>query len=440
MANPTGLGEWKLRFVTSLKEHWSAPLHRSTYLFSANQIVGLFSGVIFWVLAARLYTPAQIGEASAFLAPAAFLSTAFLLGANHGLLRYSRQIGEDARLLFSVIWFGAFVSAFGSILGIIICLWVRAIDPISGSILLSLILYAILVSSGTIWTICEAAFISLRAPWGVYVRSLLFALTRIAVLIPFAFLGELGLVMAFSFSMGLAAFVSVELLRRQLRPDRGAFLGFGHPLLRPLLGFAIPNHIVTLIATIPAMMLPLVAIRLLGAETNGYYYMAWTITMVIRAVLSAASSSLLAEGARDWQLLNSRLPRSAFFLFTLTGIAALPMILLPRVVLWIFGGPYADANALALPIFALSILPSIFPTLYVARERILNRIPGILVYSVANCALSIALPYVGAQWGGYSGFALGYLISQWLAGLAVVPFLVRPMKDAGYSAILRPET
>jgi O-antigen/teichoic acid export membrane protein len=396
------------------------------------------SGVVFWVLAARLYTPVQIGMASAFLAPSTFLSVAFLLGANHGILRFSHQIEKNPRLLFSVLWFGAIAGALGGGLGIVICMDARWVDPLAGSIPISVLAYIILVSSGTIWTIVEAALVSLRAPWRVYIRSLIFALARITVLIPFAFLGEMGLVLAFSLSMGIASIVSVDLLRRQLKPTRSDFFGLTHPMLKEVLSFALPNHVVTLIATIPGMVLPILGLRLLGAEINGYFSLAWTVASMIRMVLTAGSSSLLAEGARNPDLLGIRIHRSMNFLLVLTGLLALPMVLIPRIVMIPFGGNYAEANAIALPLFALSILPSVGIIVFIARERIYNRIRYILLYSVANCILSIGLAAVGIQLGGYTGFSIGYLVSQIVLGAAFFPGLI-PGKKKG-EGIIQEET
>ena len=42
-------------------------------------------------------------------------------------------------------------------------------------VLVSLVLYALLVSGTTVWTVCEAAFVGLRAPWQMLARNIGFA-------------------------------------------------------------------------------------------------------------------------------------------------------------------------------------------------------------------------------------------------------------------------
>jgi len=430
---PSGFTGRSGRLLEAVRSHWKNPLHRSTYILSANQLIGLVSGVVFWMLATRLYDSSQIGVAAAFLAPNVLLSTVFLLGANHGLLRYAQDIENDPNLFFSVLWIILIAGVLGGAVGITICLLTRLVDPIANSPILSILLYTILVSAGTVWTICEAALVSLRAPWHVYVRNLVYALARIAILIPFTFLGELGVVMAFSLSLGLVAILSVGLIRQHLHLKWNAWGGIWHPKLPQLVGFALPNHVVTIIGTIPAMVLPLIAFHVLGAKINGYFTLVWTISSIIRSVLIAASVSLLAEGSRDHELLATRLSRSTAFLFIIVAATALPMILFPQWLLLPFGREYSGINAMILSLFALSTLPTVLFTVFVARERILFRLRYILILSAANCIWSTGLPLLGAAYGGYTGFAIGFLISQSILGFMALPFLLpkNRAKDAG---------
>jgi O-antigen/teichoic acid export membrane protein len=426
--NPAAVG---LRLRSAVRAHWSVPLHRSTYLMTANLLVTLVSGVGFWMLAARLLSPAQIGAASAFVAPSTFLSIVFLLGANYGVLRFAREIEADHRLLFSAIWCSAVASAAGGALAAWLLLRLGVISPIAGSQPLSLLLYMLLVAAGTVWTVCESAFVGLRAPWQMLARNVGFALIRIVVLFPCAALGELGLVGSFAAGTGLAALLSLGLLRRHLRAPWPIFFTLRHAGLIEIVRFALPNHMLNLITNVPGMMLPLIALHLLGAEVNGFFAVAWTVTAILRSVLTAASATLLAEGARDEGVVGVRLARSIGFLLVVVAASALPMVLVPWLVLIPFGAAYAAANSVALRLFALSILPAVPTTVFVARERIRRRVRSISVLAIAQCVLSTALPYLGARLGGYVGFAFWYMVAQWALGVAVLPALAQPLAQGG---------
>ncbi len=430
LRSPVKIFRWPIRIWETIRSHWRDPLHRSTYILSANQLVVLVSGVVFWMLATRYYESAEIGIASAFLAPNVLFSTVFLLGANHGLLRYAKEVEKDPSFFFSLLWIVLITGAVGGGIGIAICIAAGLVESIAGSPILSILLYMVLVSAGAVWTICEAALVALRAPWHVYLRSLVYAVARIAVLIPFAFLRELGVVLSFTLSLGIVAVLSVGLIRQHLRLAWKSWGGIWHPKLPTLIGFALPNHVVTIIGTVPAMVLPLIVIHQMGAAINGYFTLAWTITSIARSVLTAASVSLLAEGSRDHGLLTSRLFRSTMFLFFIVAVTALPMLIIPQWLLVPFGVEYAQANTSVLPMLALSTLPMVLFTVFVARERILLRLQYILLLSAASCLWSTFLPFVGAVWGGYSGFALGFLLSQCISGLLALPFLLFKSRSA----------
>jgi O-antigen/teichoic acid export membrane protein len=414
-----------MRFRAGLRAHWSTPFYQSTYLMSANLLVSMLSGVGFWILASRLLAPAEIGIANAFVAPATFLSIACLLGANYGVLRFAQEISRDNGLLFGTIWMTALAGLFGGAIGATLLLSLGVLLPITGSPVMSVVLYAFLVSAGTVWTVCESAFVGLRSPWQMLARNIGCGFTRIALLLPFATLGAVGLVVAFTGGTFLAALLSIDLLRRHLRPPKSVFYTIWRPGMRKLIHFALPNHLLNLAANIPHTILPLMVLHMLGAEVNGYFAMAWTLTSVLRIILTAASTTLLAEGARDRHLISTNIVRSIGFLFAVVGLAALPIILIPELILAPFGKAYVVANRDTVRLFALAILPAVLTTVFVARERVIGRIRFSVALTLAYCVLTVALPYLGASTSGYGGFAVWHLISQCLLGLAVLPMLIR---------------
>jgi O-antigen/teichoic acid export membrane protein len=407
-----------------LLRHLRDPLHRSTYLLSANLSVTTVCGVLFWLVASRALDPAEIGIATAFIAPTNFLVVGLLLGANHGVLRFARDIEQDARLLFSVLWLGAIASATGGAVGAVLLAASGLVPTASDSLLAMCSLYAVLVASGTIWTVCEAAFIALRAPGKMLARSLGVGAARVALVVPFVGLGVWGLVAAFTAGMALAAGWSVYLLARHVGARRAQIAALRHGRVREVLGFSLPNHGANLVASVPLMALPLIVLNVLGSEASGSFYVAWMIAAALRSVLTAASATLLAEGARDHSRVGAGMGRSLLFLSVAVGAVALPMVIAPQLFLFPFGEHYNKANGLALPLFALSMLPGVLSTALIARERVRNKVGSVIFMSALNGVISVALPYAGARLGGYEGLATGYLLAQVVVGLAGLVWLV----------------
>ncbi len=412
------------RLFAMLMRHVQDPLHRSTYLLTANLTVTLVSGVLFWIVASHVLTAAQVGTATAFIAPTTFLTMAFLLGANHGVLRFAREIESDPRLLFALIWISAIASGLGGLVGAALLTVTGLIRPAAGSLLASMLLYALLVASGTVWSVCEAAFIALRAPGKMLVRNLGLGVVRISLLVPFIALGEWGLVTAFAIGMVLASSLSIFLIVNHMGASWRALATLRHPGIKRMMSFSLPNHLANLLASVPLIALPLIVLNVLGAEVNGYFYVAWTVSAALRSLLTAASATLLAEGARDHSRVGGRMGQSMLFLAGAVSAAAIPMVILPQLFLFPFGSAYVSSNMLALPLLALSMLPPVLTTVFVARERIRQRVKWILLLSALSGVLGAGMPYLGAVSGGYSGFVAWYLASQCLIGLMVVPSLL----------------
>jgi O-antigen/teichoic acid export membrane protein len=417
------------QFFTFLKDlilrHLSIPFHRNTYLLTANLLVTFVSGVAFWMVATRLVTPAEVGTANAFLAPTAFLATLFLFGTNHGLLKYSNEIRQDQRILYALLWLTLGASVIGAIIGAGIVLGEKIVTPMSGSFIFSIIIYIVVISGNIIWTLCEAVFIGLRAPIQLLLRNIGFGVIRLLILIPFSRMGEVGLVVSYAAGLGIASVLSIDLIRRYLKTSRQEFFTFWHASVKKISRFALPNHIANLINSLPAMLLPLIAFRILGADINGYFSIAWLTTMIARSVLTASSATLLSEGSRDTSLIGKKLIQTIIFLTSIVLVCISPMILFPRLVMLPFGSAYAVNNADVLPILAISIIPSILITIFIASERIINRSHFILTFSVFNGVISSVLPYWGARHYGYLGFAIAYLASQAIMGILIFPLFVK---------------
>ena len=70
-----------------LKSLYSVSLYRNTiYLILSFMTINL-SGFIFWILAAKLYKPEDVGLASAAISAALFLANVSGLGLGFGLIR-----------------------------------------------------------------------------------------------------------------------------------------------------------------------------------------------------------------------------------------------------------------------------------------------------------------------------------------------------------------
>ena len=96
-----------LRIITSrdrLKQLYHIRLYsNAAYLMIATSATAIL-GFVFWIVAARFYTPEDVGLASATIAAMGFVVSLSRLGLEMGLVRFLHQTGEDARATINTVF------------------------------------------------------------------------------------------------------------------------------------------------------------------------------------------------------------------------------------------------------------------------------------------------------------------------------------------------
>ncbi len=81
------------------RAHASEPLFRTAYGLMATTAVTAAAGLVFWVLAARLFSPQAVGRGSVLIASMMALSAFCQLNLNSTLARFLPQVERPARAL-----------------------------------------------------------------------------------------------------------------------------------------------------------------------------------------------------------------------------------------------------------------------------------------------------------------------------------------------------
>ena len=77
-----------LRLRTRVRAQVADPLMRSAYSLVASAVLTAVLGIVFWIAAARLYEPAELGRDAALIAVMMELSTICQLNLVNGLTRF----------------------------------------------------------------------------------------------------------------------------------------------------------------------------------------------------------------------------------------------------------------------------------------------------------------------------------------------------------------
>jgi O-antigen/teichoic acid export membrane protein len=89
------------RYIHLLKQHLSIPLYKNAYYLIANYGLVALLGFIFWIVAAKLCDPHDVGLGSAIISGMLLLASISTLGMGFGLIRFLPSAGLKANRMIN---------------------------------------------------------------------------------------------------------------------------------------------------------------------------------------------------------------------------------------------------------------------------------------------------------------------------------------------------
>ena len=409
------------------------PLLRSAYSLVANAAVTAGLGVVFWVVAARLYAPGEVGRDAALIAVMLELSAICQLNMVNAITRFLPSLERGtARALLRAYALSASAAA---VIGLAFVVGVPRISDefsfLSEDWRISALYVIGLVAWG--WFALEDAALTAvrRAPW-IPIENGVFGVLKLAALPLFAAIDiEHGVFLAWTLpAVLLIVPVNVLLFRvgipehlRRQRPAGSAVLRrLGR---RGLVRFMAQDYAATVLALAPTALLPVLIVSLLGSGANAYFYVPYTMVGAFTTLFFAAGMSLVAEGALaedQVRAMAGRIARRVALILipgTVFMIVAAPLILLP------FGDDYVRESSSVLRLLACGCGFSAVLVLYVAIARLQGHPGRILAVEATKLPLLLGGVIVLSGPLGIDGVAVAWLGSVAAVALAVTPWLLR---------------
>ncbi|TWF75349.1 O-antigen/teichoic acid export membrane protein [Pseudonocardia hierapolitana] len=389
---------------------WRAPQHRDGMALVLSSGVSSAIGMLFWVLAARLFEQDTVGVNSAALSAVTLLASASHLNLGNAILRFV-PVSDGRRALvagcFAVgIGWGAVV---GLGFGIGANLWAPDLVAAFGHPAL-IAFYLLSVPIWTVFVLQDSALTAIKRAPLVLVENIVFALLKIALLVVAAWL---GLVFGIAVGTLAATFVLVlavttylaRALRRQPVPAPQAVQ---EVTARDLAGFVGVDYAGNVAWQAAVFGLPLIVIALTDAGGAAVYGVAWQVTYALYLVASGMGKSMVAHsaGGDSAAIVHARrgMDRKAI---TLVLPGALVVAGGSYLILSVFGSRYAETGALLLALLALSAIPNVVTNsaLWEARVR-RNRavqfgLPAATSAAVITCTL-VLIPAIGVTGAGWA--------------------------------------
>ena len=384
------------------------PLYKSSLYLMLSSITAAGFGFIFWIIAARLYPPEDVGIATALISSVSLLVLLSRLGFDQSIIRFFPERNKNKVFSTSLI----ITTVFVILLGIIFILGIQIWSPNLAIITSIPIIYLIFLVFSSIFSLTGIAFVALRKAKFYFLQNLLNC-SRIIFLFPLVFLGAIGI---FS-SVGISVIITSLLPLYFLYRFKIRLSGIDVEYLKESFNFSIGNYFSGFFLTAPNMILPIMVFNLLGAEKAAYYYISYAITSLLFLIPAAFGMSLFVEGSHGESL--KRISKKS--------IIAIFFILVPAVFFVFFFGDYllmllGKSYIQGFDLLRIMIFSSIFFSIvqmYISIKKAQKDIQKLIIVSGLNFILILGLSYGWLLSYGLVGMGYAWIIAYGLTTIII---------------------
>ncbi len=422
-----------LRPVRALRSYafgGDSSLLRNGYALMANTVVTGLLGLAYWLLAARHYSEANVGRASAAYSAMNLLAGITALSLIGAMARFIPQSG---RATGKLIRLGYGVSVLSAIAGSVVFLLVAGRPGSSYSELTGVPIGAIFTAAVIIWslfTLQDGALVGMRNASWVTLENAVFGVAKIAMLLPLAaVIPSTGLYVSWMVPAALAVPAVNWLIFRRLLPRHKDKSGSAPPPTRGDVGRFLAGDVsgaLMLLASIS--LVPVLVAMFVPPGLNAYFYIAWTIGITLDLLAANMALSLTVEGAFDPVALAGHAKAALRRLMILLVPIAVGTALLAPWILGLFGPGYAKYGAPILVLLAAATVPRTLTEIYLGALRAQNRTSFVALIQGIRAVLILALTLVLTRSMGIVGAGVAVLVVQVAMAVGVLPGLLRVLR------------
>lgn len=398
---------------------WRRPIYRDGMALVTSSAISSGVGLLYWVLAARLYPPATVGIGSALVSTMMLLGSAGQLNLGVALLRFVPVAGSAARRLVGSCYVVGGTAAV--LAGTGFALGARWWAPDLSSALGTARLVAYLTVAAPVWAVFvmqDYVLTAVRRAVLVPIANLGFALVKVGILVACTAITTANGI-AVSWLAGTAMLVAgVTLLLPRL-------LGTGEPAREPVTAriiarFVRADYAGEMCWTAVVFGLPVLVLTRLGAEAAATFGITWTIAYALYLVPHGMGQSMVAHLAVEPAGLGTAWRGMVTRALALLVPAVAVLSLTAGPLLSIFGPHYTATGTAVLILSAASALPDVIVRATVSaarvrqRQRVLFGLPAAVTLGIFGAAW-VLMPHLGL-----AGVGAALLGTQALAAAGVL--------------------
>ncbi len=409
---------------TRLLSFLRTPLYRNGYALVLSSMSTSALGMVYWVLAARLYTPEVVGINSALISAMMFLAAISQLNLNNGLIRFIRNAGRFARR-FTLLAYVISIAVSG-LACVIFLIGINQWSPVLTVLNLNPFMAGWFVAAVAAWCIFalqDGVLTGLRFAIWVPVENTIYSLVKIVLLVLFVtYLPDLGVFAAWT--LGVVALILPtniiifrSLISRQMNhgenPQPSVSAG-------QVVKFTAADYLGGVSWMACTYLMPVIVATRLGSASAAYFYLAWTIANTLYLITPNIGSSLIAETSTEPDKVWAHLHRVFFQVASLVVPLALIVTLGAPLFLRVFGNRYSIEGTLLLRLLALSAIPNMVTALFVSVARSQQRRRA-MVFTVVSLSFAILfLSFFLIPTYGILGVGIAFLAGQTVIAIVIL--------------------
>lgn len=380
-------------------------------------------GLVFWAVAARLFTREAVGYGSAAVSAMTLAGTVGMLGLGTVLIgELPRRTGSRGRLVLAALLVSAAASAVLA-LGFVVLAPLAAdrLVRLTGSVPTAALFASGAALTGAALVFDQATIGLLRGSLQLW-RNVFFSVLKLLALVAAPLLLHdrygLGITVAWVTGTALSLVITTWLVRRtgtslRRRPDWAVLRGLG--------GRTLEHSWLNLAFQLPRLLVPVLVTVLVSATANGAFYVVWMLAGVFYLMPTHLATALFAASSADPSAMGAEL-RLTLRVSAVAGVAgALVLGVGAPLVLSVFGAEYVAEGTLPLRLLVLAYVPMIVKVHYIAVRRATDRVTDAAVVLSASAALEIAGTVLGAQVSGLVGVCLALLACYVVEAVLTTP-------------------
>jgi O-antigen/teichoic acid export membrane protein len=400
-------------------------LVRNSVLVMATTGMNAAFGYLFWIAAARMFAPADVGRATAAISAMNLAALIATLGVGTALIAHLPGLHDDDGRSRHVTGAALYTGAAGRLAGVVVVLVLPLVDESFATATEGWARIVLVIGVlAQVWgVVLDNLFVAERRAEGMLARNSVFGGLKLVLLVSGAVAlaaGDRFIITTWVVASTVALLVTVVvLLPRLARPLRAARDG-AMAEIRRMARPALMHHLAVLGGEFPMFLLPVIVVGRAGAESGAFFYTTWMVGSLFFTISASASSSLFAEGAHSPAELRDQRRRSVRLIAVLLVPVMAGMLVFGHLVLSLFGADYAAAGYPLLVLLVVSAVPDACTNIGVAQWRVEGRTGRVAVLNVGMALIALVGTWLLVPNIGITGAGWAWLVAQSTGTVAVL--------------------